>query len=75
MVVSNTSNHSRLVHGNIDPIIKATLSRRLLFGIIVYLIAIGISSVYIQLSLLFFTLALTPAFLPDKLIHTITFVR
>jgi uncharacterized membrane protein len=42
-----TRNH-KLVDENLDPITKGTLSRRLLFGITVYLIAIGISFVYIQ---------------------------
>ena len=42
-----TSHDSRLVDENLDPIIKSTSSRRLLFGITVYLIAIGISFVYI----------------------------
>jgi uncharacterized membrane protein len=70
-----TSHHSKLVDENLDHIIKTTLSRRLLFGIIVYLIAIEISFVYIQLSLFFFTIALIPAFLPDKLMHRLTFVR
>jgi uncharacterized membrane protein len=48
------TSHHRLVDENLDPIIKTTLSRRLLFGIIVYLIAVGISFVYIQLSLFFY---------------------
>jgi uncharacterized membrane protein len=72
---ATTSHHSKLVDENLDHIIKTTLSRRLLFGIIVYLIAIGISFVYIQLSLFFFTIALIPAFLPDKLMHRLTFIR
>ena len=42
-----TRNH-KLVDENLDPITKGTLSRRLLFGITVYLIAIGISFVYIH---------------------------
>jgi uncharacterized membrane protein len=41
-----TSDHGRLVDENLDSTIKTTLSRRLLFGIIIYLIAIGISFVY-----------------------------
>jgi uncharacterized membrane protein len=42
-----TSHHSRLVEENLDPITKTTSRRRLLFGIIVYLAAIGTSFVYI----------------------------
>src|ERR671933_1013901 len=38
----------KLVDENLDPITKGTSSRRLLFGITVYLIAIGISFAYIQ---------------------------
>ena len=37
-----TSHHSRLVDENLDPVIKTTSSGRLVFGMIVYLIAIGI---------------------------------
>jgi uncharacterized membrane protein len=70
-----TSHHSRLVHENLDPVIKTTSYRRLLFGIIVYLIAIGISFVYIQLSVFLFAIILVPAFFPNKLVHTITFGR
>jgi uncharacterized membrane protein len=70
-----TSHHSRLVDENLDPIIKTTSSRRLLFGIIVYLIAIGISFVYIQLSMFLFAIILIPAFLPNKMMHRITFGR
>ena len=68
-----TSHHSRLVDEDLDPYIKSTSSRRLLFGIIIYLIAIGISFVYIQLSLFLFAMILIPAFLPNKLMHKITF--
>ena len=68
-----TSHHGTLVDENLDPIIKTTSSRRLVFGIIVYLIAIGISFLYIQLSVFLFTLILVPAFLPNKIMHRITF--
>jgi uncharacterized membrane protein len=67
------TSHHRLVDENLDPYIKSTSSRRLLFGIIIYLIAIGISFVYIQLSLFLFAMILIPAFLPNKLMHKITF--
>jgi uncharacterized membrane protein len=70
-----TSHRSRLVDENLDPIVKSTSSRRLLFGIIVYLIAIVISFVYIQLSIFLFALILVPAFLPNKMMHQITFGR
>jgi uncharacterized membrane protein len=69
---ATTSRHGRLVDENLDPIIKTTSSRRLLFGIIVYLIAIGISFVYIQLSVFLFAIIIVPAFLPNKLMHRIT---
>ena len=61
---TTSRHHSRLVDENLDPIIKTTSSRRLVFGIIVYLIAIGISSVYIHLSVFLFALILIPAFMP-----------
>jgi uncharacterized membrane protein len=60
------TSHYRLVDENLDPYIKNTLSRRVLFGIIVYLIAIGVSFIYIQLSIFLFTLILIPAFLRIK---------
>ena len=72
---ATTSNHSRLVDENLDPVTKRTSSRRLLFGMIVYLIAIGTSFVYIQLRVFLFALILIPDFLPNKLIHRITFGR
>jgi uncharacterized membrane protein len=69
------TSHNRLVDENLDSIIKSALSRRLLFGIIVYLIAIGISFVYIQISAFLFTVILIPASLPDNIMHRITFRR
>lgn len=68
-----TSRHSRLVDENLDPIIKTTSPRRLVFGMIVYLIAIGISSVYTHLSVFLFALILIPAFMPNKMMYRITF--
>jgi hypothetical protein len=68
-----TSRHSRLVDENLDPVIKTTSPRRLVFGMIVYLIAIGISSVYIHISVFLFALILIPAFMPNKMLHRITF--
>jgi uncharacterized membrane protein len=41
---ATTSHFGRLLDENLDPIIKTTLSRRTLFGIIVYFIATGFSS-------------------------------
>jgi uncharacterized membrane protein len=61
-----TSHHSRLVDENLDPITKTTSRRRLLFGIIVYLAAIGTSFVYIELSVFVFALILISAFMPIK---------
>ena len=65
--------YSTLVHENLDPIIKTTAIRRLLFGIIVYLIAIGISFVDVHLSVYFFALILISAFMPNKIMHRMTF--
>ena len=67
------SHNSRLVDENLDPIIKTTSLRRLLFGIMVYLIAIGISFVYIHLSIFVFALILVPTFMPNKIMHRMTF--
>jgi uncharacterized membrane protein len=62
-----TSRHSSLVNENLDPITKTTSRRRLLFGIIVYLAAIGISFVYVELSVFIFALILISAFMPNKI--------
>jgi uncharacterized membrane protein len=67
------SHYSTLVHENLDPIIKTTSIRRLLFGIIVYLIAIGISFIDVHLSVYFFALILISAFMPNKILHRMTF--
>jgi uncharacterized membrane protein len=67
------SHYSRLIHENLDPIIKTTSLRRLLFGIIVYLIAIGISFVDVHLSVYFFALILISVFIPNKIMHKMTF--
>jgi hypothetical protein len=69
------TSHHRLVDENLDPVNKVTLSRRLIFGILVYLIVIGISFVYLQLSIFLFTMILVPAFLSNKAIHRIAFGR
>jgi uncharacterized membrane protein len=68
-----TSRHTRLVNENLDPITKTTSRRRLLFGIIVYLAAIGISFAYIELSIFVFALILISAFMPNKIMHSMTF--
>jgi uncharacterized membrane protein len=67
-----TSRRGRLVDENIDPVTKSTQYRRLVFGIIVYLIAIAVSFLYIHLSVFLFALILIPAFLPNKIINRIT---
>ena len=67
------SHYSTLVHENLDPIIKTTSLRRLLFGIVVYLIAICISFVDVRLSIYFFTASLISAFMPNKIMHRMTF--
>ena len=48
----------RLVDENLNPVVKTASSRRLLFGIIVYLITIGVSFVYIQLCVFLFAIIL-----------------
>jgi uncharacterized membrane protein len=68
-----TSRHTRLVNENLDPITKTTSRRRLLFGIIVYLAAIGISFAYIELSVFVFALILISAFMPNKIMYRMTF--
>jgi len=70
-----TSHHGILLDENLDSIIKTTLSRRTLFGIIVYLVATGFSFVYTQLSPFLFALVIIPAFLPNKTIRKIMFGR
>ena len=70
-----TSHPGRLLDENLDLIIKTTLSRRTLFGIIVYLMATGFSFVYTQLSPFLFALVIIPAFLPNKTIRKIMFGR
>jgi uncharacterized membrane protein len=67
-----TSRRGRLVNENIDPVIKKAQYRRLVFGIIVYFIAIAISFVYIHLSVFLFAFILVPAFLPNKIMNRIT---
>lgn len=67
-----TSHRGRLVNGNVDPVIKTTQYRRLLFGIMVYFSAIAISFVYIHLSIFLFALILVPSFLPNKIMNRIT---
>jgi uncharacterized membrane protein len=68
-----TSHHGRLVDEHLDPVIKTTSPRRLVFGMIVYLVAIGISFVNIHLSVFLFASILIPAFMPNKIMHRITF--
>ena len=68
-----TSRHIRLVNENLDSITKTTSSRRLLFGIMVYLVAIGISFAYIELSIFVFALILISAFMPNKVMYRMTF--
>jgi uncharacterized membrane protein len=67
------SHYSTLVHENLDPIIKTTSLRRLLFGIVVYLVAIGISFVDVRLCIYFFAATLISAFMPNKIMHRMTF--
>jgi uncharacterized membrane protein len=63
----------RLVDENLNSVVKAVSSRRLLLGIIVYLITIGVSFVYIQLCVFLFAIILVTAFLPNRIMHKITF--
>ena len=71
-----TSHHGTLVDENLDPIVKTTSSKRLLFGIIVYLIAIGISFFVYSTKYVSFRYNFnTCLFLPNKMMHRITFGR
>ena len=62
-----------LVDENLTPVVKTASSRRLPFEIIVYLITIGVSFVYIQLCVFLFAIILVPVFLPNRIMHRITF--
>jgi uncharacterized membrane protein len=63
------TNHHRLVDKNLDPNIIRGLPIRVLIGIIIYLIAMGVSFVNIQLSVLLFTLIVISAVLPNKIVY------
>lgn len=63
------TNHYRLVDKNLDPNIIRRLPRRVLFGILIYLIAMGVSFINIQFSVFLFTLIVIPAFLPNKIVY------
>lgn len=63
------TDHHRLVDKNLDPNIIRRLPTRVLIGIISYLIAIGVSFVNIQLSVLLFTLIVISAVLPNKIVY------
>jgi uncharacterized membrane protein len=63
------TNHHRLADKNLDPNIIRGLPIRVLIGIIIYLIAMGVSFVNIQLSVLLFTLIVISAVLPNKIVY------
>ena len=63
------TDHHRLVDKILDPNILRRLPTRVLIGIISYLIAIGVSFVNIQLSVLLFTLIVISAVLPNKIVY------
>jgi uncharacterized membrane protein len=61
--------HHRLVDQNLDPNIIRRLPRRVLIGIIAYLIAMGVSFVNVQYSVFLFTLIVIPAVLPNRIVY------
>jgi uncharacterized membrane protein len=63
------TNHYRLVDKNLDPNIIRRLPRRLLIGILAYLIAMVVSFVNIQSSVFLFTLIVIPAVLPNRIVY------
>jgi uncharacterized membrane protein len=63
------TNHYRLVDKNLDPNIIRRLPRRVLIGILAYLIAMVVSFVNIQSSVFLFTLIVIPAVLPNRIVY------
>ena len=63
------TDHYRLVDKNLDPNIIRRLPRRVLIGILAYLIAMVVSSVNIQSSVFLFTLIVIPAVLPNRIVY------
>jgi uncharacterized membrane protein len=63
------TDHYRLVDKNLDPNIIRRLPRRVLIGILAYLVAIGVSFVNIQSSVFLFTLIVIPAILPNRIVY------
>jgi hypothetical protein len=54
------TDHYRLVEKNLDPNIIRRLPRRVLIGILAYLVAMGVSFINIQYGVFLFTLIVIP---------------
>lgn len=65
-----TDNH-RLVDKNLDPKIIRRLPRRVFFGMLAYLVAIGVSFINIQFGVFLFSLIVIPAVLPNRIVYGI----
>jgi uncharacterized membrane protein len=65
------TNHYRLVDKNLDPNIIRRLPRRVLIGILAYLVAMGVSFINIQYGVFLFTLIVIPAILPNRIVYGI----
>jgi hypothetical protein len=63
--------HYRLIDENLDPKILRRLPRRVLIGILAYLVAIGVSFINIQYGVFLFTLIVIPAVLPNRMVYGI----
>jgi uncharacterized membrane protein len=65
------TDHYRLVDKNLDPNIIRRLPRRVLIGILAYLVAMGVSFINIQYGVFLFTLIVIPAVLPNRIVYGI----
>jgi hypothetical protein len=63
------TDHYRLVEKNLDPNIIRRLPRRVLIGILAYLVAMGVSFINIQYGVFLFTLIVIPAVLPNRIVY------
>jgi hypothetical protein len=65
------TDHYRLVDKNLDPNIIRRLPRKVLIGILAYLVAMGVSFINIQYGVFLFTLIVIPAVLPNRIVYGI----
>ena len=63
------TDHYRLVDKKLDPNIVRRLPRRVIIGIIAYLIAVGVSFINVQYSVFLFTLIVISAALPNRIVY------